>query len=192
MKYFSLIIIALMAISCSKNEHSKKTDNRGELTPQAGMTVGIDGRVTDSGGDGKYCQYENSVIYGSYAYIVGDHNITIQWNNYYDKTHAASTVLVIKDDAGNMFTTKPIKNTNTYTLHNNSVGSDGRLLKDSFTLTPYKFYWIHTESYNNYYNPSLSHNGQHIVRETIDIYLEQGKKEIIAGFCSYKPYWWTK
>ena len=63
MKILSLILLICLTISCSKNEHST-SDRKAGVTPQ--------GNIPTSGSYNT-CDHED-VIYGSFAYIVGDYN----------------------------------------------------------------------------------------------------------------------
>lgn len=176
MKILSLILLVCLTISCSENENSSKKGNTAGVTPQGTMPT-----------NGSYntCDHQN-VIYGSFAYSVGDYNIKLMWNKYNDTHHSKYNQIIVKDRHGNMYTSPLITN-NTFTIHHDAVDVHGNRLRDHMYLQPGQWYWVDIYSYDSNRKPSYGHEYQHIKRGK-DIQLNYGDRQIEAGFCSFKPY----
>ncbi len=187
MKILSLILLICLSISCSKNEHGSK-DKKAGVTPQGNMPT-----------TGSYntCDHED-VIYGSFAYIVGNYNIKLIWNRYRDVNHSKYNQVVVMDRHGNTFKSPLVSNThfvihnqatdeNGYRLVDTVVDQNGKVVRKNMYLQPGDWYWIDIYSYDSYGKPSYGHKYQHIKRGK-DIQLNYGEKKIEAGFCSYRPH----
>jgi len=169
MKNIMIILVTLLAISCSKNEH-KKT-GKGGLTPQPGMTA-----------DKGKCSNQN-VVLGSFAYeVYSSTSLELFWNRYENYNRASQYQVVIKNkDTGNMFWSQ-MTNAISFYIDPNTPDVNNAPLSNSINLNNASSLWFQITAYDSYGNKTYGHKDQHIRRwGDIDITSNYTHRE--KGFC---------